>query len=500
MEGCHRDACLKHARGLRQKLVDQIKLFGDSFDDDLARNQATSISRRLKEYSASRILGVVTTAKDEICTLLQDGVTETAVEELVERNGDLLQSLLPFHFNKQETGTRLRDIVGRLTELLKSTEYDEAYIQDLDDRYKNSQQAKQAVEARVKQTLALAPRLRMSTIGSSHRLFTPTEEADEDITDRLAGLDIVQQKIDDSEGAVIIFDESGCIPSYELLGLNRLDCPIAAILTVGDKKQLPPYNPTSNNGRSSNGRQQQIANSGLKSLLDVSEVKDKIALRTQYRVPKDIAAILNARVYNGQYKTHQRAVVECGLEFLHVDKSQRKEFRKYVNSDEVDVVLRLASQYVQDGLSVMILTPVSKATMWRSLYKLFLPPSPRLPFNSLTRAMCFVHSATPPQYKNQQREIQFQMKRRDAGGLEDSCVLTVDQCQGQEADVVLFTLVQKPTRFLNKNRLNVAMSRTKNKLIIVADRHEFRKASENTGWDCSLIAKDILKETVVGVI
>ena len=37
-------------------------------------------------------------------------------------------------------------------------------------------------------------------------------------------------------------------------------------------------------------------------------------------------------------------------------------------------------------------------------------------------------------------------------------VLTIDQCQGQEADAVILSLVQKPTRFLTKNRLNVALS------------------------------------------
>lgn len=50
--------------------------------------------------------------------------------------------------------------------------------------------------------------------------------------------------------------------------------------------------------------------------------------------------------------------------------------------------------------------------------------------------------------------------------------------EGQAAEVVLFTLVQKTTRLLNKNRLNVAMSRTKSQLMIVADRHELRKASQ----------------------
>ena len=109
----------------------------------------------------------------------------------------------------------------------------------------------------------------------------------------------------------------------------------------------------------------------------------------------------------------------------------------------------------------------------------------------------FVPSRLNLQYKNQQREIQFQLKRRPISGLTEASVLTIDQCQGQEADVVLFTLVQKPTRFLNKNRLNVAMSRTRGDLIIIADRIEFRKAAEDPRWECNLMAKDVLEQTRV---
>jgi len=79
----------------------------------------------------------------------------------------------------------------------------------------------------------------------------------------------------------------------------------------------------------------------------------------------------------------------------------------------------------------------------------------------------------------------------------EASVLTIDQCQGQEAEIVIFTLVQKPTRFLNKNRMNVAISRTREELIIVGDRLEFRKASEDLSWESAFIAKDIIDQTNV---
>ena len=49
-------------------------------------------------------------------------------------------------------------------------------------------------------------------------------------------------------------------------------------------------------------------------------------------------------------------------------------------------------------------------------------------------------------------------------------VLTIDQCQGQEADIVILSLVQKPTRFLTINRLNVALSRVRKRLFVLVDK------------------------------
>lgn len=86
--------------------------------------------------------------------------------------------------------------------------------------------------------------------------------------------------------------------------------------------------------------------------------------------------------------------------------------------------------------------------------------------------------------------MQYQFEQ---SGYKEISVLTVDQCQGQEADFVLLSLVQKPTRFLNKNRLNVALSRVRKRLYFVADKQQFRLASRNSSWECSAIATDLLE-------
>jgi superfamily I DNA and/or RNA helicase len=77
-------------------------------------------------------------------------------------------------------------------------------------------------------------------------------------------------------------------------------------------------------------------------------------------------------------------------------------------------------------------------------------------------------------------------------GKENISVLTIDQCQGQEADVVILSLVRKPTKFLNKNRLNVALSRVREELYLLVDKDQFRKASNESYWDCNLLARDLL--------
>ena len=102
------------------------------------------------------------------------------------------------------------------------------------------------------------------------------------------------------------------------------------------------------------------------------------------------------------------------------------------------------------------------------------------------------------QYKNQQREIKFQLKRaahRSPVNVTEDRILTIDQCQGQEADFVILSLVQRPTRFLDKHRLTVALSRARKELIILGDRNDFRNASENQGWDCKFLAQDTLSKT-----
>ena len=98
------------------------------------------------------------------------------------------------------------------------------------------------------------------------------------------------------------------------------------------------------------------------------------------------------------------------------------------------------------------------------------------------------------QYKNQQREFEYQIDRGERKGLTiKASVLTIDQCQGQESDAVILSLVRRPTRFLNLNRLNVALSRVRRRLYVLGDFQDLQDAClNNKDWDGADLLADLL--------
>lgn len=98
------------------------------------------------------------------------------------------------------------------------------------------------------------------------------------------------------------------------------------------------------------------------------------------------------------------------------------------------------------------------------------------------------------QYKNQQREFEYQIDRSERKGLTiKASVLTIDRCQGQESDAVILSLVRRPTRFLNLNRLNVALSRVRRRLYVLGDFQDLQDAClNNKDWDGADLLADLL--------
>jgi hypothetical protein len=165
---------------------------------------------------------------------------------------------------------------------------------------------------------------------------------------------------------IVVLDEAGCIPDFELLGLSRISDNIVCIVAVGDKHQLPPYDPC--RGRLSKSKRQGNQSDGQKSVLDWSGLdkpsqKVKIALTSQYRVPRDIASILNECVYSGGYNTPPKCPVPTkGLVLRHVAANNHSR-KKYVNMNEVGHIVKILikAMHSRVGLSggALVLTPVS---------------------------------------------------------------------------------------------------------------------------------------------
>jgi hypothetical protein len=342
-------------------------------------------------------LGVITTIRnthDDIGELLARGkVNEEDVENLVVDHSTILSKVIPIREEQMKMRHRwneertirlcLKDIYSNLSRILSEELFNEGTAREMQTRERQATETCRSTEERLRVQLPRVARLHMSTIGSSHKLPVPGDDEKDDLVDAMGGLNIDDDAVGRGEAhdTVVVFDESGCIPAYELLGLSRLGRNVEGMLLVGDKKQLSPYDPsqvqraapgastrnTRGFSRRNSGfsRQASLSNpEKIKSLLDVSAltVDDaKIKLTMQYRVPRDIADLLNDRVYMGDYDTSPECKApEKGLHFIHVETPSYRAATKYVNEDEIEHVVELVRQYTRKGCdSIMILTPVS---------------------------------------------------------------------------------------------------------------------------------------------
>lgn len=335
---------------------------------------------------ATLIVGTVADAHKAIQPLLEKalpGLSESEVEDVCLRHSSILGKLLPVRtadMRKERTWTIIRkdvrlalvQICTCLESLLKSSTFSLSNAEKLELAARQAEESLKAAARRLEGQLVSDARVLLSTIGSSHKL--PVDGDDEEDGDSILGA-LGHLKISSSQmkKTIVVFDEAGCIPSYELLGLSRLGRSIDSLVCVGDKNQLPPYDPSQSSGckkhrngpRGANARQRSVTQElSVKSLLDVSKLTTdtgKVKLTRQYRVPRDIANLLNARIYLGDYVT----APECrapsrGFHFVDVPEDRRQAGRKYVNDAEVQICLDLVRQSKREGrTSIMVLTPVS---------------------------------------------------------------------------------------------------------------------------------------------
>jgi len=220
-------------------------------------------------------------------------------------------------------------------------------------------------------------------------------------------------------------DEGGKVPSCVLVPILYFFNQVQKLVILGDPAQLPPYGPSSP--------------VPLKSSFSYYEPHPSF-LELQRRVPGPIAEILSAISYNDLLQsTPEKAampVSECVF-WIDVAGTQEKDGSSVKNEAEAAAVLKALA---------------SSITFQNSFNTPGAIPS------------VFVITL----YRGQKVQIKTIL---DTSPYKMVSVGTVDSIQGQERDVVVFSLVRTATvGFADQRRINVALSRGKKELWMIGDR------------------------------
>jgi hypothetical protein len=261
-------------------------------------------------------------------------------------------------------------------------------------------------------------------------------------------------RFEDLEFDLVIADEAGQIQVMDLLvPLVRAR---RAVL-VGDHLQLPPVvePEVTQKVRENEPDNQELGQWLEKSLFErliqrpTTPASHKVALDTQYRMPRQIADFISGQFYGGNYRTgsdlpHTDAFftgsplvfVDTRLETRHFEQ-RAEDGQGYSNPTEARLLADLVLAYQAKGIQPGVIVP----------------------------------------YKKQAEVIRRELRRRQPGLGDDdltSRVATVDSFQGREQDVILFGFTRSNAEgrigFLAElRRLNVSLTRARRQLVLVGD-------------------------------
>jgi hypothetical protein len=325
------------------------------------------------------IVASISSAKKAIrCLLKSPYVDEVSTKKVVSEHAGLLHHLiplktaswsyqLPWPNRRENVRDALLVVNSCLSMILSRSDFSQEKVEEEQTARRKAEETLRDAETRISEELVREARVLLCTIGSSHKLplARKDDDGEADLSVAFGQLSLVTGR-----STIVVFDEAGCIPDYEFLGLSRLGRDIKALVCVGDKHQLPPFSAASANRTSTphggggggfrGRRQTSFSEPKVISLLDVSAV-EKIKLTTQYRVPHDIANLLNDRIYRGDYKTAPTCKAPLkGFKFVHVPgEANRFGGKQYVNDREIQECIRILRELRRDGItSIMVLTPV----------------------------------------------------------------------------------------------------------------------------------------------
>ena len=236
-----------------------------------------------------------------------------------------------------------------------------------------------------------------------------------------------------SEFDLVIIDEAGRATLGELL------IPILKakkVILIGDHKQLPP-----NADRKLIEKMEKdegftkedleiLEKSYFEELYENLDPSSKAMLEEQFRMPNKIGTLISDLFYEGKLRNGRNYEIKGALNWIDVRGYEQKEGTSKFNIEEAKVIAKMVRKF--ENKSIAIITPYSAQK--RLLRKMIIG-----------------------------KKIKID---------------TIDSFQGEEAEIVFYSLVRNRGNIqflLDMRRLNVAISRTREKLFFVGNKEFFSK-------------------------
>lgn len=330
--------------------------------------------------------------------------------------------------------------------------------------------------------IVAAARVLVSTVASAGGIFRLALDDDED--DHVGGRGGRQRPRPSAVDIhTVIVDEAGCAPESCVPLL--LELRPRNLICVGDPLQLPPFTQLrhaqlhgTNHNRSLMERATQTRGGARVGHL----------LTTQYRMHPDIAAVMSNLMYEGRLATPPHVGISSrahALCWVDPDGTEDQKGTSYINEREAACIVELVEAERARGrrrgqspanCTIMIIV-FYKAQLRRVQEALLdaLDLSARL--HRLRLGHVHGGGSAPDQRKKTLAEKLTVLDPHLR-------VCTVDSCQGDEADVVIVGCVRTTsTGFVSDaRRMNVALTRARQQLVVVGCRRTFRESFDAGFW------------------